>query len=215
MKKLILCCVLFAQVFAHAGLLYPYNRLATKDLDQMNQLIKDKIKESKSAGGNKTIPLKEALQAVFSRPNDDGMIEKLLPAIKNELEEHSAYEKTFQLLVKEATGALKNPKAFKSEALLTYIIFLENTLAELKPKVSEPFENSVYTQIRDAQITYSKDLMNARKTHMLKELPTPSEIAEQILKEQAEKAKAEQKSDQPSNQNSEKKEGSAESQPKN
>jgi len=190
MKKVIFILCFLVQASAFAGLLFPYHRLATKDLDQMNQLIKDKIKESKSSGGDKTVPLKEALQAVFSRPNDDSMIEKLLPTVKGELDEHDAYEKTFRLLVKEASGALNNPKAFKSEALLTYMVFLENALAEMKPKIQEPFENSIFTQIRDAKIRYTKEMLNHRKHRMLKELPTPSELAENYLKELAEKEKA-------------------------
>ena len=190
MKYILCISILLSQVTVFAGLLYPYNRLATKDLDQMNKLIKEKIKESKSAGGDQTIPLKEALQAVFSRPNDDSMIEKLLPAIKIELDEHSAYEKTFQLLVKEATGALKNPKAFKADALLTYMIFLENTISEMRPKLHEPFENEILTQIRDAKIEFTKELMNERKHRMLKELPSPSELAFNFLKEYDEKTKA-------------------------
>jgi len=189
MKNIILFTILFCQSVAFAGLLYPYNRLATKDLDQMNKIIKDKIKESKSSAGNATIPLKEALQAIFTRPNQDGMIEKLLPSIKTELDEHDAYEKTFQTLVKEAAGALNNSKAFKKEALLSYLLFLENTVSEMKPKVAEPFENSILTQIRDAKIEYNSDLLKERKLRMLSELPSVSELADQVLKEHSDKTK--------------------------
>lgn len=190
MKKITFVSIMLIQVFACAGLLYPYNRLATKDLDQMSKLVKEKIKEAKSAGGNRTIPLKEALQAIFSRPNDDSMIEKLLPSVKNELEEHAAYEKTFHLLVKEAAGALNNPKAFKAEALVTYIVFLENTLSEMKPKMAEPFEKGIFVQIRDAKIQYTKELLNERKHRMLKDLPSVSELATTYLTEFEEKEKA-------------------------
>jgi hypothetical protein len=49
---------------AQAGLLFNYSQLATKDLDEMNQLVNDKISESKKAYSGKNVPLKEALQAI-------------------------------------------------------------------------------------------------------------------------------------------------------
>ncbi len=79
--------------FAQAGLLYNYSQLKLKDLDQMSKIVRDKIKESSTAGGNPAIPLKEGLQAVFSRPDDDGMIEKLITPLKSALDEHNALGK--------------------------------------------------------------------------------------------------------------------------
>jgi uncharacterized protein YxeA len=57
MKKLLLILTLCLSFAAQAGLLYTYNRLALKNLDQMNRLVKDKIKESHNEGGDKTLPL--------------------------------------------------------------------------------------------------------------------------------------------------------------
>ncbi len=184
MKKIISLCItvlLASQV--HAGLLFNYSQLALKDLDQMNQLIQRKIKESRKAGGDQVIPLKEALQAVFSRSNEDFMIEKLLQPLKNELDEHTAWEKSIQALVKEAIGALKNPKAFKPVVQVTYIVFLENLMSEMKPRLNEKFENRILTQIRDAQIKVSKEATNERRLRVMRETTSPSVIAEKILQE--------------------------------
>jgi len=177
--SLILTICFAAQSFA--GLLFTYNRLALKDLDQMNKLIKEKIKDSKSSGGDKTIPLKEALQAVFSRPNEDFLIEKILPPLKSQLEEHNAWERTLRALVKEALGALKNPKAFKPEAQVTYCVFLENLIAELRPKVAEDFEKAVLTQIQDAEIELTKEAVSERSLRMMKENISPSQMAKSVL----------------------------------
>jgi hypothetical protein len=166
---------------SNAGLLYVYSRLATKDLDQVNKIVQDKIQESRKSSGDKTIPLKEALQAVFSRPNEDFMIEKVMPTLKAELEEHNGWERTIKALVKEALGALGNPKAFHPNAQVTYIVFLENLISEFRPKAYEPFEKSILEQIKDADIEVTKEAKNERRLRMMKDTTSPSKLAEFIL----------------------------------
>ena len=166
---------------AQAGLLFVYSRLATKDLDQMNKIVQDKIKESRKEKADKSIPLKEALQAVFSRPNDDFMIEKIIGPLKSELEENNAWEHTINTLVKEATGALKNPKAFHADAQVTYIVFLENLVAEFRPKANENFERGVLMTIKKANIQVTKEAQAERQLRMMKQSQSPSELAEAVL----------------------------------
>jgi hypothetical protein len=181
--SLVLCFVLTFGLSAQAGLLLNYSQLALKDLDQMVKLIKGKIAESQKAGGNKVIPLKEALQAVYSRSNEDFMIEKILPLVKAEMEEQNAWEKSHQALVKEAIGALKNPKAFTPVVQVTYWVFLENVIAEMKPRLDERFESKLITQIRDAKIEMSKEAVNERRLRVMKGSSSPSEIAAGVIKD--------------------------------
>ncbi len=190
MKKMTFALTLCLTLAAQAGLLFSYSRLALKDLDQMNKLIKDKIKESKKESGDKTMPLREALQAVFSRPNEDFLIEKVLPPLKNELDELNAWERTVKALLKESIGALTNPKAFKPEAQVTYAIFLENLVSELKPKIGEEFEHSVLTQIRDAKIELTNEAASERHLRMMKESVSPSLLAQAALEAHEQAAKA-------------------------
>ena len=169
-------------VGAQAGLLFSYSRLAVKDLDQMNKLVLDKIKESKHEhGGDKTVPLKEALQAVFSRPNEDFLIEKILPPLHNELDELGTWEKAIKALVKESLGALHNAKAFTPQAQVTYAIFLENLVTELKPKVADDFERGIIKQISDAKVELTKEAIAERQLRMMKESVSPSAIAQAVL----------------------------------
>lgn len=182
MKNIFLiCAVALFLVRAQAGLIFNYSQLALKDLDQMNKMVRSKILESKKSGGNQVIPLKEALQAVFSRSNEDFMIEKILPPLKVELDEFDAYEKAIQALVKEAIGALKNPKAFSPVVQVTYQIFLENVISELKPRLNEKFESRIITQIRDAKISITKEAANERRLRVMKESTSPSLLAEAVL----------------------------------
>jgi len=195
-KYIVVLVTLLLGSFAHAGLLYPYNRLALKDLDQMNKLIQDKIQESRRSKGDQTIPLKEALQAIYARPNEDFMIEKILSPVRNELEEHDAFESSMRALTKEALGALNNPRPFSAVVQVTYAIFLENVVAEYRPKASETFEREILEQIRKGNVKITKEAANERRLRMMKNTLSPSELAEQALKEyeDAQKAKKEEAS---------------------
>lgn len=167
---------------AQAGLLFNYSQLALKDLDQMSQLVNDKIKESKKVRDGRMVPLKEALQAVYSRPNDDDMIEKVVAPLRTSLDEIESWEKSISQLTDEAIGAIKNPRPFKPVVQVTYVIFLENLLAEIKPMVkNDGFERRIAEKIRDAKLEITKDAVGERKLRMMKDTVSPSEIAGKIL----------------------------------
>lgn len=165
---------------AQAQTLYVYNRLILKDLDQMNKLVQDKIREANESG-DKVPALREALQAVYSRPNSDFMIEKVIGPLRTQLEEIDAYETTLRSLIDEAVQALKDPDKVKPAAQVTYQVLLENIMAELKPDVSKPFENSIITQIRDARIRITRKAESERALNTMKKVKSPSQIAKMIL----------------------------------
>lgn len=191
MKKANFLLTMFIFVFcmqAQAGLLFNYSQLALKDLDQMSKLVNDKIKESKKSGSGKVVPLKEALQAVYSRPNDDDMIEKIVAPLRSNLDELESWEKTISQLTDEAINALKNPRAFKPVVQVTYVVFLENLMAEIKPYLkTEGFERKIVERIRDAKIEMPKEAVNERKLRMMRATTSPSEIAGKILSQSIEK----------------------------
>ncbi|XGC81505.1 hypothetical protein ACES2L_03280 [Bdellovibrio bacteriovorus] len=192
MKKANFLLTMLSLVFcaqAQAGLLFNYSQLTVKDLDQMNKLVEDKIKESrKEAGVGKVVPLKEALQSVYARPNDDEMIEKTVAPLRAKLDELGAWEKTVSQLTDEAINALKNPKAFKPVVQVTYVVFLENLMAEIKPYISsQGFERKTIERIRDAKIELTREAVNERKLRMMKSTVSPSEVAAKILTQANEK----------------------------
>lgn len=146
----------------------------------MNALAKKKVQEFKKEGAIEI--LKEAVQAVYARPNDDGMVEKVITPLRTELEAQEQWEAVMDALVQEAIGALKNPKAFKPVVQNTYAIFLENLIADFKPFAErEGYERRVLRTIRDAKIEISKEAVNERKLRTMKNHKSPSEIAEQVL----------------------------------
>ncbi len=183
-KTLFITLILMLSSLSEAGLLLTYHKLALKDLDQMNDIVSSKIKESKKSYAGKTVPLKEALQAVLGRPDEDNMVEKVIPPLKSELESQDAWEKSLKELATEAINALKNNKNFKPEVQVTYQVFLENMLAQMKPDLGKGgFETKLVEKIREAKVVISKEAQNERKLRMMKTPVSPSDIADIILKE--------------------------------
>lgn len=182
MKSKIVFGLILLTVTVQAGLLMPYHKLVLKDLDQMNELVSQKIKESKKSSSGKIVPLKEGLQAVLARPNEDGMVEKVLSPLKNELEDQDAWEKALGELTDEALNALRNSKNFKADVQVSYSLFLENLMAELKPLArTEGFERSLLEKIRDAKVELSKEAQRERKLRLMKSPVSPSEVAKLLL----------------------------------
>jgi hypothetical protein len=165
-------------------LLFNYSQLLLKDLDQMNDMVLAKVEESKKSSSGKNVPLKEALQAVYSRPNDDQMIDKVVAPLRTQLDELDAWEKTLSQLTDEAINALKNPKAFKPVVQVTYMIYLENLLSEIRPYLrGAGFERKLAERIRGAKIEVTKEAANERSLRTMKKSTSPSELADKILTE--------------------------------
>ncbi len=192
MKKSIFIMAVLSLVFcaeAQAGLLYNYSQMTLKDLDQVNEMVQDKIKESKQSDSGQVVPLKEALQAVYSRPNEDQMIDKVVGPLRTNLDELDAWEKTLSQLTDEAISALKNTRAFKPVVQVTYIVFLENILSEIRPMIGSPgFERNLAERVRDAKIEVTKEAANERSLRTMKKTTSPSELAAKILSEMKPKA---------------------------
>lgn len=178
----VLTCGAFTSAAQTTTNLYNYSRLALKDLDEMNQLVQEKITESRAAQGDKVTILRDAMQAIFARPNDDFMIDKIMSPLRNELDEHGAWESTIKSLVEESIQALNKPDKVKPAAQVTYAVMLENFLGEMKPRIHEKFENSMITLIQDADISLTKKAQNERKLGMMRPTKSPSEIAKEMLK---------------------------------
>ncbi len=174
---------------AKAGLLLNFRELAIYDLDKMNGIVKAKIKESKKQkdrGG--VVPLKEALQAILSRPDYDNMIEKVLPPIRQLLEERDEWAPTVEELADEALNALKRAneksKNFAPVVQVTYVIFLENLIGEFKPQAVGPgFERRIIEKIKEAKIELSSEAKSFRYQKVMETKVSPSERADQVLKE--------------------------------
>lgn len=164
-----------------ADLKMNYSQLAPKDLDQMNQLVLEKLKESKK--NNTSIePLKEAVKMVFSRPNEDGTVEKVLPLVKNPLSDQDEWESTVEALVDEAIGILNAPKDVSAKDQATYVIMLENMISEFKPELKKKgFEFRMVEKIANADVSLTKEAKNEKKLGMMRSTNSPSELAQKVI----------------------------------
>lgn len=159
-----------------------YNELALWDLDQMSAAVKKKIAASRKSTSDKVSPLKDGLRLVFSRPDDDGMVEKILGNLRSELEENEAWDSSMRDVADESINALKNPGEKKPAEQVTNIVVLQNIVGELKPYAhGEGFEKPLLEKIRDARISITKAAKNERLVRTGKETKSPSDLAEEIL----------------------------------
>jgi hypothetical protein len=207
MKTITLSFIFLFATLCHAGLLYQYHELTLMSLDQMNKIVRDKLKESKHADA-KTVPLKEGIQAVFSRPDQDRMIEKVIAPLRSELQDMDQYDRTMTALTEEALNALTNTRNFKPSVQVTYAVFLENLMADSRKAAEEDgsLEQKLLQKIKKANIKVTKEAENERRVRGgLPDSKSPSEIAASILEEidkakkeraEAEKAEKEKKPEQ-------------------
>lgn len=195
----LVCLLVFHSFAVNAGLLLTYHQLALKDLDAMTRLVQTKVKESKKSVDEKTLPLKEAYQAVFSRPDEDGLIEKIVGPLRNELEDLDVKEQVVESLVNEAVDALSKPKNIKPDVQVTYWIFLENSISDFKQAIStasEPqgtFEMKMLQKIAKTKLEISTKAKQERTLRMMKSTVSPSDVSAKILQTFESKIKKEEK----------------------
>ena len=175
--------------------LYSYSELEIKGYDELNKMVLELIqkaeqidiqaqKEASVADYDNTESLellKEALRLIFSRPNKDNMIEKLLPPLRAELKSYNAFYDSLNDLVVEAVAGLnqKISVVYKS----TFIFILENFMSEFRPLLKTDEEiKKIFIYIKDSKAAVPDDVRLDRKLRSMSTSRNPSETAESILK---------------------------------
>lgn len=181
---------------------YKYNELMIKDYDEMLEMVQSMAEKAKEAGGEdggneaEAIEhLREALKLIFSRPNSDNMIAKLVPEVRRELIGFNAFEDSLSSLASEAITAVKDKKGAVS-VQSTSLFILENLLSEIAPEAGYNKDmRKIIERIRDADLEISKDVQKDRKIRGMFTTKNPSELAKKILEpiEKAEKDKKKKK----------------------
>lgn len=186
---------------AYAQSLYPhkYTELQIKDYDQMSEMVDEKIAQSKAlaiqyqnegqdeVGDQEAVAqLREALKLIFSRPNKDNMVGKLVANVRRELGNYNAFESTMNSVASEALTAVQNETlSVLDRATAVYV--LENIMSEVRPSLpkNEDFRNLV-KQVRDADLEVPEKVKAHRKLTSMDETPDLSKVAKLLL-EHAEK----------------------------
>lgn len=174
---------------------YDSNQLLMKSADQMSEMVRKKIKYAQDIQsqqkvdvdvGIQTEPeavaaLEDALRITLSRPDQDGSRANLFSRLRRELTDLNSFDDVLKSLASESIAALKDsgtPLRFQS----TYIVLLENLMAELKPEVqTQPVFKQVIEQIRDADIEISDRLASRAMLRSMSRPVSPSVTAAQIL----------------------------------
>ncbi|MCB0390094.1 MAG: hypothetical protein KDD58_02330 [Bdellovibrionales bacterium] len=207
---LLTLCFLVSPIFQSEAKLYKYNELEIKSYDELSQLVKDLIqkaelvdvKNQKEAEAIDEMAnydttesidyLKEALRLIFSRPNKDNMVEKLIPEVRSELISYSAYYDSIYDLVVEAVAGLnqKIPVVYKS----TYIFVLENVMSEFRPQLKTSDEvKKIFFYIRDSGASVPEDVRLDRKLRSMFKSQDPSDTAKAIIDKELPKTERKEK----------------------
>lgn len=184
----VLMCVFLAASLARAQEVMVYHQLAMRDLDEVSLYVREQIKLSREGHESRLDVLKRAVFTVFSRPDEDGMIDKVVGPLRSEIDEHATWEQVFRELVPESTSTLNDPKSLSGAMQVTHAVFLQNVISHVKPKARPgTWERDVLQVIADAKIRLSKASRDERKLRVMKDVQSPSAMAEQALRQRRDK----------------------------
>ncbi len=202
--KISLLALLLAFTWSAIAENYKYNELIIKDYDEMQEMVRHFVDRARDAAGEDGTSnedeavgyLREALKLIFSRPNSDNMVAKLVPEVRRVLLGFNAYEREIGSLVNEAIGVLKK-KNVATSVQSTSLFILDNILAEIRPEAeNNAMLREVIARVRDAKLRIPKDVIKERQNRMFS-TQNPSDLAKEILKtiEKREKAAKKAKKD--------------------
>ncbi|MFZ3231320.1 MAG: hypothetical protein WA160_14015 [Pseudobdellovibrio sp.] len=173
-----------------------YNQLKLMDLDQMTDMMQQKSQEYKRTDNVKA--LQEGLQICFSRPNEDGLIEKIISIIKTPMEDHDLWESSIVELVDRGIASFGNENTSGADQV-TYGFVLENIVSEFKPLFvkqyeSPGFETQIIEKIANADVEFSKQAAAERKLGIMRGHISPSVFAKKLIERKEEVLKERNKS---------------------
>lgn len=188
---------IFASSTAWTKVEYDTSSLLLKNSDQVSEMIKVKIKKAQTLqskqedneDGEITAEpealenLKDAMRIALSRPDQDGARSNLFSRVRRELVDLNSLDEVLAELTEESLAELRNQEGPRRTA--TYVVILENMMAELKPDLSEnPTYRKIFERIRDAKITITD---KSKVSNLLRSMSipiSPSETAAKLLKAQ-------------------------------
>ena len=189
------CLALFAPSHGWTKVEYDSNQLMMKNADQISELVRKKIKRAQEIQAkqetNDDAPfvaepeaieqLKDALRILLARPDQDGTRANAFARLRRELSDMNALDIALEALTKEAISTLRDEKT-KARLAGTYIVMLDNLMAEIKPEVgaNATFKRLI-EEIRDAEIKVSDETKNQVFMRSMAKPVSPSEIAAKIM----------------------------------
>ena len=181
---------------------FKYSELQIRDYDEMLTEVKARVMSAKKVSMEKQAEgadeegdreaieiLRTTLKLILSRPNEDNMVSKLLPIVRSELNNFSAFEDTLSSVSDGSIRTIANdklPVVYRGTALF----ILENLMSEIRPELEHKEEfKTLITKIRDANIKIPEKVANERKLRSMYNTKSPSTTAGAILKDEEARAK--------------------------
>jgi hypothetical protein len=174
---------------------YDSNQLLMKNSEQIGELVKRKIQKAQSIQAKQTVDddrgivaepeaieaLEDATRIVLSRPDQDGTVSNMISRLRRELTDLGALDEVLENLTTEAIAALRSDST-PTNHQYTYIVILENMMAELRPEVgTNPKFHRILERIRDADLELSDEVAAQQRLRSMTEPVSPSVTAAKIL----------------------------------
>lgn len=173
---------------------YDSQQLMMKNADEVSAIISRKIKRAQKFQSQQEVnddigiisepeavdALRDAMRIALARPDQDGSRANMFAQVRRELTDLNSFEDVLQDIADEGIYALKHP-ATSVRAQGTYVILIENMIAELKPdSKTNALYRKIIEQIRDADIEISDKLKNQMLMRSMGQPISPSVTAESI-----------------------------------
>ncbi len=184
---------LFVTSSAWAKVEYDSSQLMMQNSEKVTELVRKRIQRASEVQEQQdesaTVMaepealeyLKDAMRIALARPDQDGLRGILFARIRRELSDLNSTEVVLSQLADESLAVLNDKKAAVAHHA-TYILVLENLMAEIKPELekNKTFREMV-EKIRDADIKVSKDVQSQQKLKLMQTPVSPSKTASSIL----------------------------------
>ena len=172
-----------------------YSVLQMKDVEEISNLVHQRIRESKMAilraqskgrgeeGRQQAVHiLRRTLLTVLSRPNKDNVVAKVITPLRRELNNYNGYIQTIDDLIDISVNGLGD-KSKNIQFRATYIVVLENIMAELQPQIkTNKSIQSLYEKIYKKKIKIPRDVAADRLVRSMLTSTSPSKTAHMILR---------------------------------
>jgi hypothetical protein len=180
---------------------YDSSQLMMKNAEEVADLVKKKIQRAQNVQASQEInddagmvaepaairELIGALRIAMARPDQDGARTNLFARIRRELQDISALDEALESLTRESIAALQDNKT-PARRQATYIVILENLMAELKPEISSmPTFKKIIADVRDANLKVSSKVRSQQMSRSMSKTTSPSETAAKILPKEKKK----------------------------
>jgi hypothetical protein len=175
---------------------YDSNQLRMKNSEEVTKMVSRKIQEAtkiQSQQDDDTADdgihpepgtleaLKDGLRIALSRPDQDGTRAILFLRLRRELTDLNSLGKVLSDLTTEAIEGVQN-KSSSERLQSTYIVLLNNLIAELRPEVSSNSQfKDIVVQIRDAKLEVSKKVTAQERLKIMDKPQSPSKFAEEVV----------------------------------